>query len=147
MASQGLKGHKVFKGRKDPTERGSLGQRETGGWPDRGGQEDRRVQESKEKRVSSGLLVIQDWLDLQERASRGRREWRVPEVHLEAEDLKERAYLDLRVIKVSQESSELQGREALVSQGQRVSLVHLAWLAYLVFQARTGLQDRRVRRV
>ncbi|CAB1328476.1 unnamed protein product [Coregonus sp. 'balchen'] len=96
MASQGLKGHKVFKGRKDPTARGSLGQRETGGWMDRKGLEDRRVQESKEKRVSSGLQVIQDLLDLQEPASRGR-----------------------RAIKVYQESLELQGREVLVSQGQR----------------------------
>ncbi|CAB1346650.1 unnamed protein product [Coregonus sp. 'balchen'] len=116
-ANQGLKGHKVFKGRKDPTARGSLGQRETGGWPDRGGQEDRRVQESKEKRVSSGLQVIQDLLDLRERASRGRREWRVPGVHLAAEGLKERAYLDLRAIKVYQESLELQGREALGEPG------------------------------
>ncbi|KAK6310137.1 hypothetical protein J4Q44_G00200180 [Coregonus suidteri] len=144
MASQGLKGHKVFKGRKDPTARGSLGQRETGGWMDREGLEDRRAQESKEKRVSSGLQVIQDLLDLQEPASRGRREWRAPGVHLAAEGHKERAYLDLRAIKVYQESLELQGREVLVSQGQRVSLVHLAWLAYLVFQERMGLQDRRV---
>lgn len=94
----------------------------------------------------SDLQGFQDLLASQGQAYRGRRAWRVPEVHLGQEGYQEKACLDQKEIKGCPVRLAPQEREEQESQEQRVNQDLQGFQEFPVCQERTEHQARRVNR-